>query len=83
MNVSFTPLTLVEARSITTKYIVLYSPQQSRKRQALSKDVPKGQSSVVVGGLDPGTSYDVRVMVTNGLNSTSTSEAESAPAPSE
>ena len=82
MNVSFTPLNLVEAQSITVKYTVLYSPQYSRKRQVLEADVPNGQNYVVVRGLDPGTSYNVMAMVTNNGGS-DTSKAKPAHAPCE
>ena len=83
MNISFTRLSIVEAQGLNVAYTVRYSPQTSGgKRQALyqSMEVPDGQSHLVVGGLDPKTTYDVEVVVSaNGEDATS--DRVSAPIP--
>ena len=73
MTVSWTPLTLAEARSLIRFYRVFYSPGgSSRKRQSETIcfqtpcDVPGTENSVMVIGLDPTTSYSVSVAVVNG-----------------
>ena len=75
MNVSWTPLSLVEARSLIQLYRVFYSPEGSRrKRQSENRcfqspcDVPGTESSVLIDGLDPASSYSVRVADVNGQN---------------
>ena len=83
MNVSFTRLSIVEAEGLSVAYTIRYSPQISGgKRQAPSQsmEVPDGQSHLVVGGLDPKTTYDVEVVVSaNGVDATS--DRVSAPVP--
>ena len=73
MTVSWTPLSLVEARSLIQFYRVFYSPEGSRcKRQSETTcfqspcDVPGTESSVLIIGLDPASSYSVRVAAVNG-----------------
>ena len=73
MTVSWTPFTLVEARSLIQIYRVFYSPGgSSRKRQSETTcfqspcDVPSTENSVLIIGLDPASSYSVRVAVVNG-----------------
>ena len=63
MNVSWTLLTLEEARGFVTSYTVSYRKDEGMaKRTTESVVVPGGeQSSVVIGGLDPGSSYQVSV----------------------
>ena len=63
MNVSWTLLTLEEARGFVTSYTVSYRKDEGMaKRTTESVVVPGGeQSSVVIGGLDPGSSYLVSV----------------------
>ena len=72
--VSWTPLTLVEAKSLIQFYRVTYDDpvRGSHKRQSGTTcsqspcDVPGTQSSVLITGLDPSTSYVVQVAVVNG-----------------
>ena len=71
--VSWTPLTLVEAKSLIQFYRVSFDPMSSsRKRQSGTTcsqspcDVPGTESSVLITGLDPSTSYVVQVAVVNG-----------------
>ena len=71
--VSWTPLTPVEAKSLIQFYRVTFDPVSgSRKRQSGATcsqspcDVPGIDISVVIIGLDPGTSYTVQVSVVNG-----------------
>ena len=66
-------MTLIEARSLIQFYRVFYSPGGSnRKRQSETTcfqspcDVPGTESSVLIIGLDPASSYSVRVAVVNG-----------------
>ena len=65
MNVSWTLLTLEEARGFVTSYTVSYREGEGAgKRHVVEPEsvVPGGeQSSVVIGGLDPGSSYLVSV----------------------
>ena len=63
MNVSWTLLTLEEARGFVISYTVSYKKDEGMaKRTTESVVVPGGeQSSVVIGGLDPGSSYLVSV----------------------
>ena len=72
MTVSWTPLTLKEARSLIQFYRVHYNPEgSSRKRQSETIctqspcDVPGTENSVLVIGLDSTTSYSVRVAAVN------------------
>ena len=56
MNISFTRLTLVEARSLNVTYTVEYSPTPLLKRQSNMKRVPDNASHVVIRGLGPSRS---------------------------
>ena len=62
MNVSWTPLTLVEARGFV-KYVITYMKAGgSRKRQSPSPKIVNGTDrSCVVNDLKPGVEYDVIV----------------------
>ena len=64
MNVSWVPLNLVEARGIVRGYIVTYTQSSSgtrRRRQVQTQQVNGSASFAVVGGLQPGVAYEVRV----------------------
>ena len=64
MNVSWIPLNLVEARGIVRGYIITYTQSSSgsrRRRQAQTQQVDGSASYAIVGGLQPGVSYEVRV----------------------
>ena len=72
MTVSWTRLTIVRAGSFVT-YIVTFESQDSRrKRQSGATcsvspcEVDGSLTSVMITGLEPGTSYDVRVATING-----------------
>ncbi len=79
MIVSWTPLTLVQARGFVQYYIISVSGEvmDSRKRQAggsydISKDtllVPAASTSATVSGLYLHTEYVVSVAAANGLQS--------------
>ena len=73
MNVSFTRLTLVEARSLNVAYTVVYSLTPLLNRQSNMKRVPDNASHVVIRGLDPSATYHVIVVAnsTEGKNSSS------------
>ena len=74
MTVSWTPLTVLEARSLIQFYRVFYTPGgSSRKRQSGTTciqspcDVPgTGTGSVLIIGLNSGTNYTVIVATING-----------------
>ena len=66
MRVSFTPLTIVEARRISVAYFISYSPRSCRKRQEGGEvRVPDGKNETVITGLDPKTEYDVVMYATD------------------
>ena len=60
MMVSWTPLTLVQARGFV-RYRVSYQPQGSRKRQERSVVVDGDQDSVIIDGLMSGVAYATTV----------------------
>ena len=59
IDVSWTPLTLIEARGFITGYVVSYSTGSGRRQQA--DDVSIDASSATITELDPGTGYSVTV----------------------
>ena len=74
MNVSWVPLTIVEARGFLGNYSITYSRVSGtrRKRQAEMVVVSPDQSSVVIDGLEAGVDYGVTVTARN-LNTGTTS----------
>ena len=75
MNVSWVPLTIVEARGFLQNYFITYSRMGGgrRKRQAETVvEVPADQSNVVIDGLEAGANYGVTVAARN-LNTGMTS----------
>ena len=60
MNVSWTPLNKAQARGFIVQYIITYTIS-TRGRVPQSVSVPADQMSMVVGGLDLGSGYDVTV----------------------
>ena len=80
MNVSWTLLTLEEARGFVTSYTVSYREWEGAGRRHVveteSVVVPGGeQSSVVIGGLDPGSSYLVSVSASTSAGTGEMSES--------
>ena len=74
MNVSWVPLTIVEARGFILNYLIEYSEVGSsrrRKRQTTGSlvEVPASQSSVLINDLTPGVSYNVGVTAANSAGS--------------
>ena len=66
MLVSWSPLTLSEARGFVTHYTIAYTPVvNSRRRQAsqdtLYRNVSADSSSVIIVGLDGNLEYSVQV----------------------
>ena len=62
MNVTWTKLTLEEARGIITTYTVTYEIVSSRRRKEVMEDMSEPDNSYkVVGGLDFTSSYLVMV----------------------
>ena len=70
MNVSFTRLSIVEAKSVNVVYTVMYASRKNPVPDTVA--VPDGQSNVVITGLDPDSEYSVTVVVSaNGYSVTS------------
>ena len=61
MNISWSLIPITEARGFIQSYLILYQEIANRKRQISSVSVPATDSSVVIGGLDPDTSYSVSI----------------------
>lgn len=62
MNVTWTKLTLEEARGIITAYIMMYEIVSSRHKKEVMEELSEpGKSYKVVGGLDFTSSYLVTV----------------------
>lgn len=62
MNVTWTKLTLEEARGLITAYTVTYETVGSRRRKEVMEEVSEPENSYkVVGGLGFTTSYSVMV----------------------
>ncbi len=59
MNVSWRPLSLVEAKGFVD-YIITLQPDNNRKRQTLTAIVPGSQSSTIIQ-IDPVIEYEVSV----------------------
>ena len=85
MVVSWTPLTLSEARGFITSYTVFYSPQVSRTKQQESHTMRKTINGDVIratiGGLDPNTVYNVQMSANTKVGASPLSEVISAPVP--
>ena len=68
ITVSWELVTLEQARGFFL-YRVVLTPATSNKRQApIIRDVPRSQTSVVIGNLDSGVEYAVSVGVVNEEN---------------
>ena len=61
MNISWSFIPINEARGFIQSYFILYEQNDNRKRQLSSVSVPATDSSVVIGGLDPGKAYRVSI----------------------
>ena len=61
MNISWALIPITEARGFIKSYLILYLPNDNRRRQISSLSVPATDSSVVIGGLDPDISYSVSI----------------------
>ena len=87
MVVSWTHLTLSEARGFVTSYTVFYSPQVSRtKRQephTMQKAVSGDVNRTTIHDLDPNTAYGVQMSANTKAGASSLSEVISAPVPSD
>ena len=72
MNVSWEPLTLVQARGFISNYTVSYKPTTDGliKTETTLND----ESSVVIGGLDPYEAYSVQVWANTAAGRGNTSE---------
>ena len=68
ITISWEPVTLEQARGFFLYRVVLL-PATTNKRQApIIRDVPRSQTSVVIGSLDSGVEYAVSVGVVNEEN---------------
>ena len=74
MNVSFTRLTIVEARSLNVSYTVVYSLTPIPTRPSNMKRVPDKASHVAIGGLDPSATYYVIVVANNTVGKNNSSQ---------
>ena len=90
MVVSWTPLTLSEARGFISSYTVFYSPQVSkRKRQepnTMQKTVSGDVNQTTIDGLDPNTAFYVQMSANtkagaSTLSPSALSEVSSVPLP--
>ena len=85
MVVSWTPLTLSEARGFITSYTVFYSPQVSRRKRqepkTMQKTVSGDVSRTTIDGLDSNTSYGVQVSANTKTGASALSEVILAPVP--
>ena len=61
MNISWSLIPITEARGFVQSYFIHYQENDNKKRQILSVYVPATDSSVVIGGLDPGKAYRVSI----------------------
>ena len=59
MNISWSLIPITETRGFIQSYFILYEQNDNRKREISS--VPATDSSVVIGGLDPGKAYRVSI----------------------
>ena len=65
MNISWSSLTLVEARGIFD-YRIFYQPVNGRRRQGLSSvDVDGNNTFIIITGLTPGVEYVVTILAYN------------------
>ena len=83
MMVSWTKLTLAEARGFIKNYTILYYPSMgSRKRQssnAMSTTVNSDLSSIVIDGLDENSAYSVQISANTGAGNGTLSMTVPAP----
>ena len=61
MNISWSRIPIIEAKGFIQSYFILYEQNDNRKRQISSVSVPATDSSVGIGGLDPGKAYRVSI----------------------
>ena len=74
MNVSFTRLSIVEARSINITYTVFYSLTTfSKREEPMMIVVPDKEQYIIIGGLDPSETYHVQVRASNSIGNKSSS----------
>ena len=85
MVVSWTPLTLSEARGFIISYTVFYSPQVSRRKRQepniMQKTVSGNVSQTTIDGLGPNTTYDVQMSANTKAGASSFTEVISIPVP--
>ena len=84
MLVSWTPLTLSEARGFITNYTVFYSPQVNRTNQQepneiMQKTIRGDVNRTTIDGLDPNAAYDVQMSANTKAGASALSEVISAP----
>ena len=74
MNVSFTRLSIVEARSVKITYTVFYSLTTFSKRQEpMMVVVPDKEQYIIIGDLDQSKAYNVQVRASNSIGHKSSS----------
>jgi len=87
MEITWTPLTLVQARGFVKNYTIVYTPQTaSRKRQqqdTLYKTVDENQSRATVDGLDENAAYSIQMFATTGGGRGIEGRSQTVPTPGE
>ena len=87
MVVSWTLLTLSEARGFITSYTVFYSPHVSRRKRqepnTMQKTVNGDINRTTIHDLDPNTAYDVQMSANTKVGASSLSGVISASVPDE
>ena len=61
MSISWSPLTLVEARGFVLYYTITYETLANRKREVQTLQIPEGESVAVIGGLEAASPYTVAI----------------------
>ena len=84
MVVSWTPLTLSEARGFITSYTVFYLHRGKRQEpHTMQKAVSGNVNQTTIQDLDPNTAYDVQMSANTKAGASALSRVISAPVPSD
>ncbi len=82
MNITWKPLTLIEARGIILSYTVMYTPND-RTRGVHTVSTNSQANYVIIGDLDPSKGYLVEVWANTsaGVGDSSSTTVETPPSP--
>ena len=75
MNISWSPIPLIESRGFILSYTIYYRQLASSKRQSGSISVTGEQSYGIVGGLDASSQYNVYVKASTSAGSSENSDS--------